>query len=180
MVPKAMFLTKGVGRARERLESFEMALRDAQIAVYNLVRVTSIFPPKCKIISRKQGLEKFEPGEIVYCVLSSCDTNEPNRLIAASIGIAIPRDRRMHGYLSEHHGYGQTEFVSGEYAEDLAAKMLASTMGIPFDPEAAWDERRQVWKLHNKIVTTKNITQSAVGDKRGRWTTVLAAVVFIA
>lgn len=179
MVPKRLFLTKGVGRAKERLESFEMALRDAQIAVFNLVKVSSIFPPGCKIVSRKDGLKNFSPGEIVHCVLATSDTNEPNRLIATSIGLARPRDPKLHGYLSEHHSHGETEFVSGEYAEDLAAKMLASTLGIPFDPDAAWDERKQVWNLQRKSVRTQNITQSAVGDKRGRWTTVLAAAVLI-
>lgn len=179
MVPRRLFLTKGVGRAKERLESFEMALRDAQIATFNLVKVTSIFPPSCKIIARKDGLKKFGPGEIVHVVLATSDTNEPNRLIASSIGMARPRDPKLHGYLSEHHSHGETEFIAGEYAEDLAAKMLASTLGIPFDSEAAWDERRQIWKLQGEIVKTQNVTQSAIGDKRGRWTTVLAAVVFI-
>ena len=38
-VPKKIFLTKGVGKHREKLSSFEMALRSAGIAQFNLVRV---------------------------------------------------------------------------------------------------------------------------------------------
>ncbi|RMH53986.1 MAG: arginine decarboxylase, pyruvoyl-dependent [Candidatus Hydrogenedentota bacterium] len=179
MVPHSIFLTKGVGRAKEKLESFENALRNARIANFNLVRVSSIFPPRCKIIPRSIGLKYFSPGEIVFCVMSDCSTNEPNRLVAASVGLAIPKDRDLHGYLSEHHAYGQTDDKAGDYAEDLAAKMLATTLGIPFDEDKSWDERRKLWKLEKNIVRTTNVTQSAIGAKDGRWTTVVAAAILI-
>lgn len=183
MIPRRIFLTKGVGKAREKLRSFEMALRDAAIAHFNLVRVTSIFPPRCKIVPKKQGLQDLSAGQIAFVVLAEQSTNEPNRLIAASIGVAIPKDRNLHGYLSEHHPFGETEFVAGEYAEDLAASMLASTLGIPFDSNTGWDERRQIWKMETSkkahIVRTMNVTQSAVGDKNGQWTSVVAAAILL-
>src|SRR5688572_29518216 len=85
----------------------------------------------------------------------------------------------MHGYLSEHHSFGETDERAGEYAEDLAASRLATTLGIEFDPELDWDEREHLFKMSEKIVRTSNITQSAVGNKDGLWTTVFAAAVFI-
>jgi arginine decarboxylase len=179
LIAKAIFLTKGVGKHKERLTSFEMALRDAGIAAFNLVRVSSIFPPGCKLISKKQGLHKLEPGEVVFCVMSEASTNEPNRLAAASVGIAMPRDSEQYGYLSEHHSHGQTEKLAGDYAEDLAAEMLATTLGVDFDSNQSWDEKREIWKISGQIVNTRNITQSAVGDKDGLWTTVIAAAVLI-
>ena len=179
MVPEKVFLTKGAGRHKEKLQSFEMALRDADIAKYNLVRVSSILPPGCKIISRNRGVELLAAGEVIHCVFSENSTNEPNRLLVSSIGIAIPTGRERYGYLSEHHSFGQTERAAGDYSEDLAATMLASTLGIEFNVEDAWDERKEVFKMHNQIVRTSNITQSAIGDKRGFWTTVVAAAVFI-
>jgi arginine decarboxylase len=106
-------------------------------------------------------------------------TNEPNRLIAASIGAAIPSEAGQYGYLSEHHAFGETDERAGEYAEDLAASMLATTLGIEFNSELDWDEREQIFKMSGKIVRTTNITQSAVGNKDGLWTTVFAAAVFI-
>ncbi|MGH7550090.1 MAG: pyruvoyl-dependent arginine decarboxylase [Gemmatimonadota bacterium] len=174
-----MCLTRGVGRHREKLASFELALRDAGIAEYNLVRVSSIFPPECKLIPRKEGLPKLLPGQVLYTVIAESATSEPNRLIAASIGMAIPRDRTRYGYLSEHHSYGETDQKAGDYAEDLAAQMLATTLGVEFNAEAAWDERKELWRISDEIYTTRNITQSAVGDKDGRWTTVVAAAVLI-
>ncbi len=177
LVPRKIFFTKGVGHHKEELQSFELALRDAGLEKFNIVRVSSILPPGCKIISRNEGLGQLIPGQIVFCVLSKCSSNEPRRLLAASVGCAIPADKKSYGYLSEHHAFGQTEEIAGEYAEDMAAAMLASTLGIEFDEEKSWDRRREVWKLSGKIVKSTNITQSAI-VKNG-YTTVIAAAVFI-
>ncbi|MBU2082374.1 arginine decarboxylase, pyruvoyl-dependent [Patescibacteria group bacterium] len=179
MIADKIFLTKGVGVHKEKLTSFEIALRNAGIAPFNLVYVSSIYPPRCKHIAREKGLRYLRSGQIVYCVMSQNATNEPHRLIAASIGLAIPADGNSHGYISEHHVFGQTKFEAGEYAEDLAASMLASTLGIEFDPDQAWNEKEQVFKMSGKIVKTRNITQSAYGNWDGLWTTVISTAVFI-
>lgn len=178
MVPTHMFLTRGVGVHREKLASFEQALRSAGVAYCNLVSVSSILPPECKILPRKRGEVLLKPGEITHCVMARCETSERSRLVSASIGIAIPTDRRTYGYLSEHHAYGETDEESGEYAEDLAAQMLATTLGIQFNPDSAWKEREQVFKMGGKIVRTMHMTQSAIG-KVNRWTTVVALGVFL-
>ena len=178
-VPKRVFLTKGVGRHKEKLASFEAALRDAGIAPFNIVRVSSILPPGAKVLSRAKGLQYLSPGELIYAVMSETSTNEPHRLIAASIGVAVPRERNQYGYLSEYHSYGETEIKSGDKAEDLAAQMLATTLGVPFDPDVSYDERKEVWKISTKIVRTMNITQTAIGDKYGLWTTVVSAAVLV-
>ena len=179
-VPKRMFLTKGVGKHREKLSSFEMALRCAGIAQFNLVRVSSIFPPQCKLIAPQVGLKILQAGQVVHVVMSENATNEPHRLVAAGIGVAIPKERSQYGYLAEHHSFGQTERSAGDYAEDLAASMLATILGLDFDPNKSYDERKDIWRLSNEIVVTRNVTQSAVGDKGGLWTSVVAAAVFVA
>ena len=179
MIPKFFFLTKGVGKHKEQLQSFELALRDAGIQYCNLVNVSSIVPPGCKMVSREQGLKMLQPGEITYVVQAKNTTCEPHRLLASSIGVAIPSGKSQYGYLSEHHSFGQTDEAAGDYAEDLAATMLATTMGIQFEPETAWDERKQLFKTSGMIIKTANITQSATGDKTGFWTTTVAAAVFV-
>lgn len=179
MIPKYFFLTKGVGKHKEQLQSFELALRDAGIQKCNIVNVSSIIPPGCKLIPREKGLERIMPGEITFVVLARNSTVEPHRLLASSIGVAIPSEKDSYGYLSEHHSFGQTDETAGDYAEDLAATMLATTMGIQFDPETAWDERKQLFKTSGLIIKTTNITQSATGDKNGLWTTAIAAAVFV-
>ena len=177
-VPKYMFFTNGAGFHKEELRSFELALRDADIAVCNLVSVSSIYPPGCKIISRSKGVGKIFPGQIIYAVIARCSTNEPRRQLAASIGLALPADKNHHGYLSEHHSFGQTAKEAGDYAEDLAAAMLATTLGIEFDEDKSWDQKEEVYRMSGKIVNSRNITQSAV-NKSGGFTTVIAAAVFL-
>lgn len=180
MIPTKMFFTKGVGIAKERLMSLEMAFRDAGIEKFNLVTVSSILPPGCQRITKEKGLEMLKSGEVVFCVLAKNGTNEPNRLVAASIGCAIPTEKeQQYGYLSEHHSFGETDEKVSDYAEDLAATMLATILGVEFDPNTAWDEREKVYKLSGKIVNTTNITQSAQGNKDGLWTTVVAAAIFV-
>lgn len=178
-VPSRIFFTKGVGRHKEYLNSFELALRNAGIEICNLVTVSSIFPGNCKRISKEEGLKELTPGQITFAVMARNSTNEPNRLIASSIGVALPADNSAYGYLSEHHPFGETEKVAGEYAEDLAATMLATTLGVEFDSAKDWSEREDIYKMSGKIVRTFNITQSSEGDKSGLWTTVIAVGVLL-
>jgi arginine decarboxylase len=163
MVPRQFFLTKGVGRHPEQLASFELALRDAGIQRCNLVNVSSIIPPQCEHIPRDKGIAQLMPGQITYVVLARIATNEPHRLLAASIGIALPSNANTYGYISEHHAFGQTDEIAGDYAEDLAASMLATTMGLAFDPATAWDERKQLFKASGVMIKT---TYDSVRDRR--------------
>ncbi|MBS3091953.1 arginine decarboxylase, pyruvoyl-dependent [Candidatus Pacearchaeota archaeon] len=177
-VPVKAFLTKGVGVHKDKLASFELALRNAEIEKCNLVYVSSIMPPNCKMIAREDGIKLLRPGQITFCVMARSETNEPNRLISSAIGIALPKDNDQYGYISEHHSYGETAKKAGEYAEDLAATMLATTLGIEFDPDQAWEEREQIYKASGHIFKTTNNVQSAEGNKDGMWTTTISVVVF--
>lgn len=180
MIPTKIFFTKGVGVHKDKLASFEAALREAGIEKCNLVYVSSIFPPGCKMISKEEGLKQLSAGQITFCVMARNETNEPNRLVSSSVGVALPKDvANHHGYLSEHHAYGETAKKSGDYAEDLAATMLATTLGIEFNPDTAWEEREQAYKASGQIFKTMNFTQSAEGNKDGHWTTVIAVAVLL-
>ena len=177
-VADRIFLTKGVGQHKEKLVSFELALRDAKLASFNIVRVSSIFPPGCKIVTVEKGLQELAPGQVIHTVIAETASNEPHRLMAASVGIAIPRDKTRIGYLSEHHCFGKDEKTTGNYAEDIAAQMLATVLGINFDMNLSYNERLDQWKLSGEIVKTRNITQASIGRK-DVWTTVIAAAVLI-
>jgi arginine decarboxylase len=178
-VPTKLFLTKGVGRHKEKLASFEEALRACGIAHFNLVKVSSILPPDCEIIKRENGLKLLSPGQIVHVVMAEESTCEPRRLCASAIGVAVPREKEQFGYLSEFHGHGVKDDVAGEYAEDLAAQMFATVIGVDFDPDKSWDEKKEIWRISGKFLKTRHITQSALGDKDGLWTTTIAAAVLI-
>ena len=180
VIPSRIFLTKGRGQHKEKLASLEQALRDAGIAPFNLVKVSSIFPPGCKLVSREAGLKALRPGQIVFLVLSENSTNEARRLISASIGLAIPNDPAHYGYLSEHHSFGQNEKEAGQYAEQLATEMLATTLGRDFDTGQIWSgEEKKVYRISKELlVRTRSITQTTTGNK-GLWTTALSAAVML-
>ena len=177
-LPTSVFLTKGIGVHRHQLTSFELALRDADIEQQNLVSISSILPPRCTLISREEGVATLRPGEITFSILARAETDEPGRRIHASIGLARPADPEMYGYIAEHHGYGMTADQSGEYTEDLAASMLASTLGIEFDPSAAWNERKKLYEHSQLIIESLSVTATAQGDESGLWTCAIAAAVF--
>ncbi len=179
MVPREIFFTKGVGKHRTRLQSFELALRHAGIEKGNLVRVSSICPPKCRIIPKSTGLRKLKAGEITYVVLAEASTDEPSRLVGAGVGLAQPAAGDQYGYISEHHGYGMIENRLSDFVEDMAATMLATTLGIEFDPDKAYDERKEIYRMSGKIIRTRATVQTAEGDKNGLWTTVIAAAVML-
>lgn len=180
LIPKKMFFTKGVGHHRNKLQSFEMALRMCGVEHCNLVNVSSIFPPDCSIITKKEGVAQLAAGQITFVVMARESTNEPNRLVTAAIGLAQPTDRQQYGYISEHHGFGETNKKASDFAEDLAATMLASTLGIELNADQAWNERKQSYVTDkNRQFKSRSIAQTAPGHKNGLWTTVVACAVML-
>ncbi len=178
VVPSKAFLTTGIGRHKDKLQSFELALRDAKIEKFNLVSVSSIFPPGCKIISLEEGLKYLNPGQITFCVMAKNSTNEKGRLVGAAVGMAFPADESHYGYISEHHAFGVEAKEIGDFAEDLASTMLATTLGIEFDPEKDYDERREIYLMSGAIIDSISAPCVARGEV-GVWTTTISAVVFV-
>ena len=77
-----------------------------------------------------------------------------------------------------HKGYTlSTGAVSIEGKGPL--EEIFNTLGIPFDPDSCWDDRKQIYRMSSKIIDSRSITQTARGAKDGRWTTVIAAAVFL-
>src|SRR4029077_19286007 len=177
-LPKRVFLTRGVGVHRQQLAAFEYALRDADIEQQNLVSVSSILPPQCELIPRQVGVAALSPGEITFCVMARSETNEFGRLVASGIGLARPKHSSHYGYISEHHAFGMWETEAGEYVEDLAASMLASTLGIEFNPDAAWDERKRVYEMSDLIVDSLSFIPWRDGAANGDWACAVSAAVF--
>ncbi len=176
ILPVNIFLTRGSGQHREKLISYEIALREAGINPFNLVRVSSIFPPGCKLVTREAGLKQLKPGQIVFLVMSENATDEAHRLISSSIGMAVPNNGVSYGYLAEHESYGQAEAEAGRYTEDLAVEMLATKLGLKFEGRRKGES---AYRLPGRLsVTTRSITQTAAGSS-GLWTTTIAAAVLV-
>jgi arginine decarboxylase len=178
IVPDKVFLVRGKGQHREKLVSFEKALREAGISPYNLVRVSSIFPPHCGLIGKTAGLKRLQHGQILFVVLSENATDEPGALISASIGLAVPQDPSHYGYLAEHSDVGKSARDISLHTEYLAAEMLATKLGERLR-EPGPGEFARVFRVSNGLsLTTRSMTQTARGTA-GLWTTVVAAAVLI-
>lgn len=178
IVPSQVFLVRGRGQHREKLVSFEKALREAGIAPYNLVRVSSIFPPHCRLVGKAAGLKSLHYGQILFVVLSENATEEPGSLISASIGMAVPDDPSHYGYLAEHSDVGKSASEISRHTEYLAAEMLATKLGEKLkQPKPG--EFAKVFRISNGLsLKTRSVTQTAKGVA-GVWTTTVAAAVLI-
>lgn len=178
MKPKNYFMTYGIGMHKDKLISFEYALRKAGIAEYNLVGVSSILPPNCKKISIEEGKARLTPGQIIFCVLSRNETDESERVLCAAVGVATPEDANQYGYIAELHMFGKSEAESKDWVEDRAAELLASTLGIEMDWQKAWDEKTDTYTIKDRKVDTESLCAYAKGVN-GSWVSVVAAVVFV-
>jgi len=178
LVPSKVFLVRGQGAHKEKLVSFEIALRQAGIAPFNLVRVSSIFPPRARSVAKAAGLRLLAPGQILYVVLSENATEDPREIITASIGMAVPDDPSQYGYLAEHSDVGKSARETSRHCEYLAAEMLATKLGQRLrDPSPGAPPKS--FRMSNGLsLTTRSATQSAKGVK-GLWTTAVAAAVLI-
>ncbi|NMC51251.1 pyruvoyl-dependent arginine decarboxylase [Candidatus Kuenenbacteria bacterium] len=181
LIPSEVFFTRGWGNGRSKDISRRLALRAAGIGDYNIVNVDdAILPPKCKVISRFAGLSKLRRGEFIFCVLSCSSDSEPNRLVSSAVGWAWTPDTEQDGFVSRCALNGQTGIKTGDEAEDLAATMLASNLGIEFDPEKAWREREETYQAAGQDIRTSRLFQSRrCGPDKNIWTTVVTAAVFL-
>ena len=159
MLPRKFFLTKGIGRHRDELSSFALALENASIGKFNLVKVSSIIPPKCEFLSKEKGTQLLKPGQIVYCVLAENKTNQKDKFIAVGMGIALPKNLKDIGYVMEYASSKYSESEIGTYAENSARDMLSEQLGI-------------------NVLKSMHITHSAK-EQDSLWTTTVVATVFI-
>ncbi len=179
MVPHSIFFVKGVGVHPLEIVSFDLALRDAGIERFNLVPVSSICPPGCKIVTPEEGLKQLSPGEIVFCVMARTQTDSPGRKLGASLGVALPSDKGKYGYLGEHWTFDDDVEHLGEHTQNIAATMLASKLGMDIKDDGQPPGPKEFYLSAGKISKIFDVTQVSEGDKGGAWTTVVAAAVFV-
>ena len=178
LVPKAVFLTKGVGIHSERLNSFEEALREARISSLNLVTVSSIVPPHCRLLDIEEGLKLLSPGQLTFSVMSKCDSDEEGRLMAAAVAILLPEDPDDYGYISEFHAHGMESGEVEDWVCDQAAELYASAKGLKINWKRAWSAEDEKYTLEERSFSPKYVVSMARG-KKGKWVTTVAAAVFI-
>jgi len=179
MVPRSIFFVKGVGVHPIKIVSFDYALRNAGIETFNLVPVSSVFPPGCKIVSPEEGLKQLSPGEVVFCVMARNQTDVPGRKLGASVGVALPSDKEKYGYLGEYWTFDDDVRQIAEKSQNIAATMLASKLGLDIKESHQHLNPKEFYLSTGKISNVFDITQVAEGDINGAWTTTIAVAVFV-
>ncbi len=159
ILPQKLFLTKGKGYHKDKLLSFEMALRSAGIEKQNLVFVSSIFPPGCEILPKKEGLKLLKPGEITFCVMSKIQTKNPGELISSALAVSLPEDRKSYGYIYECSFSKKSKKETKNYAKNLSEELLKLKGILP--------------------KKTLSVSESCRAKKGNVWTTIICAAVFV-
>jgi len=162
MIPKAFFVTSGVGMDLDPTSAFDLALRDAGIGECNLVEVSSILPAKAVEIDRRSTM--VTPGNITFCVISRAD-GQSGELIGAGIGYGwlLGNEReekgeeKEFGILCEHHGHYSRDYLAEKIQEKLHKMAEIRT---------------------KKLVKKKSVVESIEVEK-GKFGSVVVALVFV-
>jgi arginine decarboxylase len=181
LVPRKVFITRGVGVHQKQLTSRELAMTDAGVEKMNMIKASSIIPPGCEFVSLREGKEQLIIGQMAFAILAQAQTNEPYKRISAAIGLARPDDPNEYGFfteIEEDQGFGKTEEKAGEEVMYLAISNLAMSWRAKWN-DKMFDPKKKIYRIKNKTVRVSNIAQSALGDKDGKYTTVFVAAVFI-
>jgi arginine decarboxylase len=181
IVPRKVFVTKGMGIHQKQLTSRELAMTNAGVEKMNMIKASSIIPPRCEIVPLRKGKQELMIGQMAFAILAQCSTNEPYKRISAAIGIAKPDDPDAYGFfteIEEDQGYGKTEEAAAEEVMYLAISNLAMSWRADWN-DKMFDPKKKLYRIKNKTVRVSNVTQSASGDKDGKYTTAFVAAVFV-
>lgn len=181
IVPTKFFLTKGVGIHEKELRAFEEALRDAGIHTCNLIKTSSVIPPGCKRINVEEGMKMIPPGQITFAVLAQSQTNEPGQIISAGIAMAQPKDKSIHGYLTEvEEAIGRTaEDVEQDCIEMAIENLITEQKKKSFDGESVYRKGKKNYTIQGMDIAVDCLVSSAQGAEKNKYTVVLVAAVFI-
>lgn len=100
--PNTISLVAGTGDANNPLNAFDMSLLKSGIGNLNLIRISSIMPPKADIIP----LPKIPQGSLVPTAYGYQISEIKGETVAAGISVAIPKDKELCGLIMEYECVG--------------------------------------------------------------------------
>jgi arginine decarboxylase len=118
-VPQTYFIVSGEGEASTPLNAFDAALRAAGIGDVNLVKVSSIIPPRC----RKVEPYVIPPGSLVTVAYASINSSLPGEVISAGVAVGIPEEEDRAGVIMEYSARGRTDEIE-EIVSNMAGQAL--------------------------------------------------------
>lgn len=121
----ALVTGKSCGDKYEIL-SFDNALIDAKVGNYNLVRVSSILPPRCCVATDLTDLKKGSVLHIAYASLTKRGMGK----IASAIAVGIPNDEDCVGVIMEYSNWGDATSCIEVVEEMVTAAMAKRGIGL--------------------------------------------------
>lgn len=94
-------LNSSIGYGKSELTSFDNALLNCKIANYNLVKVSSILPARCKKVEEVDIPE----GSVIFTAYANLSSNKKGEIISAAVGVGIPKDKEKIGVIMECSGF---------------------------------------------------------------------------
>jgi arginine decarboxylase len=102
-IPTQYFLVSGASDGYTPLNAFDGALLQAGIGNTNIVRMSSIVPPHCQLISPVA----LPPGAIVPAAYACITSDIPGEIISAGVAVALPEDENQNGLIMEYSAKGE-------------------------------------------------------------------------
>ena len=100
--PTHYFLVFGASEGFTPLNAFDGALLSAGIGDTNLVKMSSIVPPRCQQISPV----RLPPGSLVPTAYASITSDVPGELISSAVAVALPKEPHYAGLIMEYSARG--------------------------------------------------------------------------
>ncbi len=119
--PTRYFMACGCAEGVTELNAFDAALLSAGVGDTNLVRVSSILPPRCVEVASID----LPPGALVPTAYACVSSDKPGEVITAAVAVALPEDEAHPGLIMEYHGH-----APGEQVEEEARRMAAAGMEV--------------------------------------------------
>ena len=106
----AIAVTAGVGAGPTKLSAFDAALREAGVADFNLITLSSVVPIGSVVTSVPEDLPVPEGawGDRLYVVMADCRTDTLHEEVWAGIGWIQEADTGR-GLLVEHVGHNESQ-----------------------------------------------------------------------
>ncbi len=147
--PTKYFLVSGAADGYTPLNAFDGALLQAGIGNTNLVKMSSIVPPHCKLVAPIA----LPLGALVPAAYASITSDVPGEMISAGVAVALPEDENKNGLIMEYSAKGERHKI-----EEIVRNMAVEGMKL------------RGWKI-------KDLNSIAIEYKIKKIGAVLAAVV---
>jgi arginine decarboxylase len=186
--PTRIFFSRGVGVHSIQRVAVQRAMEDAGVQDLNLVKVTSVIPARCEVITSRHGLRLLEPGSVCFGVIAQGETNEPHQRVTAALCWGQPIGDDLPGYITEieeEQTKGKSEKTAVDEAGQALVHLFGDKIGANVNAERVWGARGQsrYIRVGGRRIRVGSIVSSAVGteeqDGEKKYTVVLAVAVYL-